>query len=674
MFYEMRKNHDYLPSPVIYMTKADLIKKNKITFYEGIIHEDNLFTIQLIFKANRVQHINKEFYIRNVRDNSIMTKGVSIANAKGYFVCIEELLKFSETLKLTTKIKKELSDYIIFDLQHNLIGSLEKLPSEEIQTYKSSLKTEDLILFNLLTQDILQYRSTIFTLKKGEKISYKQNNLLPYKNTRFNRYSFKLGSKILYFPRKIYRLMRKLGILKIIKIIYNKTFSLFNNIFDFFYVELNPTYRAFMEFYKNREKYPIDYDTTLVFPKEDISVSQSIQNIRETTNDYTSKIVVCKSKNVNDVNILSCKIDLPAKKKHKYNKKRHLQYFSLTKSHINEIKNIEKQGTSINNFTKIQDPLISIVMPIFNQERYLEEAITDILNQSFKNFELICVDDGSNDKTLEILINLAKNDNRIRIITKSRENAGAARNLGLIFARGKYVIFLDSDDRFDKNLLKEMYNKMNKTNADICVCDANMYNNSTKEIKPGNFLKKERVPSVDPFNKTILKSNLYLFCNPTPWNKIFKTSFLKENNIFFQNLTRTNDLLFVFHSFTKAKKITTLNEKLIHYRIGTKTNLQSRNDETPFTLPKALLKLKDILEEEGLFTGYIEQSFVNVAIANLLYHLNSMKKKENVRIVKYWLKKYGLKDLHIHGHSRDYFLYGHDKILEKYCKIKFSKT
>jgi glycosyltransferase involved in cell wall biosynthesis len=468
--------------------------------------------------------------------------------------------------------------------------------------------------------------------------------------------------------------MRKLGILKIIKIVYNKTFSLFNNIFDFFYVELNPTYRDFMKFYKNREKYPIDYDTTLVFPKEDISVSQSIQNIRETTNDYTSKIVVCKTKNVNDVNILSCEIDLPAKKKHKYNKKRHLQYFSLTKSHISEIKNVEKQSIPTNNFTKIQDPLISIVMPIFNQERYLEEAITDILNQSFKNFELICVDDGSNDKTLEILINLAKNDNRIRIITKSRENAGAARNLGLIFARGKYVIFLDSDDRFDKNLLKEMYNKMNKTNADICVCDADGFNTQNGEICYKRLLFTERLPEKEVFNQKLIKENLFLFCTPCTWNKMFKKSFLKKYNIFFQNLMRTNDLLFVFHSFAKARKITTLNEKLVHYRIGTKTNLQSGYDKTPFVTLKALLKLKDILEEEGLFTGYIEQSFVNVAIANLLYHLNSMKKKENVRIVKYWLKKYGLKDLHIHGHSRDYFLYGHDKILEKYCKIKFSKT
>jgi glycosyltransferase involved in cell wall biosynthesis len=429
-----------------------------------------------------------------------------------------------------------------------------------------------------------------------------------------------------------------------------------------------------MEFYKNREKYPIDYDTTLVFSKEDISITQLIQNIRETTNDYTSKIVICTTKNINDVNILSCEIDLPEKGKYAYNRKRRPKYFNSTKSHTSEIKNLKEQSTLINNLTKIQNPLISIVMPIYNQERYLEEAITDILNQSFKNFELICVDDGSNDKTLEILTSFAKKDNRIFIITKSKENAGATRNLGSIFARGKYIIFLDSDDRFDKDLLKEMYNKMDRTNADICVCDANGFNSQNGEICYNRLLFTERLPKKEVFNRKLIKENLYLFCTPCPWNKMFKRSFLKEHNLSFQNLTRTNDLLFVFHSFTKAKKITTLDKKLVHYRVGTKTNLQSGYDKTPFVTLKALLKLKDILEEEGLFTGYIEQSFVNVATSHLTYSLKSMNRKENVRIVKYWLKKYGLKDFHIHEHSRDYFLYGQEKALEKYCKIKFNKT
>jgi glycosyltransferase involved in cell wall biosynthesis len=198
MFYEMRKNSDYLPSAVIYMTKADLIKKNNITFYEGIIHEDNLFTIQLILQAKKVSHINKELYIRNVREGSIMMKPTSIANLEGYFICIRELLKFSKTLKPPIGIKKGLSDYIVFSLQGNLIGSLEKLPSEGIQKYKNSLKTEDLILFNLLTQDILQYRNTIFALKKSKKIS------------RYDRLSLKVGHILLFIPRKTYRLIKKI--------------------------------------------------------------------------------------------------------------------------------------------------------------------------------------------------------------------------------------------------------------------------------------------------------------------------------------------------------------------------------------------------------------------------------------------------------------------------------
>jgi glycosyltransferase involved in cell wall biosynthesis len=666
MFTEMVRMRDYLASPVLYLVKKEVLEKHGIEFFNGIIHEDNLFTLELLLRAKKVLHLNKELYIRLVRENSIVTKPISTENLEGYFICIREILKLASQLNLTKNTSEVLSDYLVSSLQGNLVKYSQQLQSSEVNTYKSKLSIEDRILFDLLTQTIVKER-------EKHRIHNMHKNLLQYKNTRFNRYSFKLGSKILYFPRKIYKLMKKLGILNIIKSLYKKTVSVFNNISDFFYAEFNPTYRNFMKFYKNREMYPIDYDTILVFPKGDISVNQSIQNVREITNDYSSKIFVCQTKNVNDINILSCEINLPRRKKHTYNK-RCLKYFNTSKSHTREIKNIKNPSIPTNNLTKIQDPLISIVMPVLNQEELLEETIADILKQSLKNFELICIDDGSDDKTTDILISLAKNDNRIRVITKSRENAGATRNLGLIFARGKYTFFLDSDDRFDKDLLKKMYNKMDETNADICVCDADGFNTQTGKICYERFLFTERLPEKEVFNRKLIKENLFLFCTPCPWNKIFKTSFLKENNIFFQNLIRTNDLLFVFHSFSQAEKITTLNEKLVHYRVGTKTNLQSGIDKTPFALLRALLKLKDILEEEGLFKEYTEQSFVNVATTHLTYILKAMNKKENIRIVKYWLKKHGLKNLHIHGHSRDYFLYGHEKVLEKYCRIKFNKT
>ena len=100
---------------------------------------------------------------------------------------------------------------------------------------------------------------------------------------------------------------------------------------------------------------------------------------------------------------------------------------------------------------------ISIVMPIYNSEEYLDLAVNTILNQSFKDFELICIDDGSIDGSLFILRKLASKDDRITIITQDNQGAGAARNAGLDMSRGKYVLFLDSDDFFDENLLKNLY-------------------------------------------------------------------------------------------------------------------------------------------------------------------------------------------------------------------------
>jgi glycosyltransferase involved in cell wall biosynthesis len=644
MFYKMKKNSDYLPSPVIYMTKVDLIKKNNITFYEGIIHEDNLFTIQLIFKANRVQHINKEFYIRNVRDDSIMTKNVSIAKTKGLFVCIMELLKFSKTLKLPIEIKKALSDYIIFGLQANLIESLEKLPPEEVQKYKNSLKTKDLILFNLLTQDILKYRHTISTLPTLKKSK---------KSSRYDRLSLKIGHMLLFIPRKIYRLMKKV-----------KSFIIRLSIF------FDKNYLEFKRYYKKEEyKKETALPTVFLITTNNENINNYINTLKYSikTSFFLNIYNLEKNEKRNFLSFQETKL-IKLKQKNSLSKNSKKEFFYI----IREKDIIETKPQDI--FKDTTSPKVSIIMPTFNSELYLEASITDILNQTFKDFELICVDDGSTDSTVSLLLELSKKDKRIKVVLKNKENAGAGRNLGMKFSTGKYLIFLDSDDRFDKTLIEKMYKKITKTSADVVICNANKFISGTKRILSDNLIFKNRYPEKEVFNHKDLKENLFLFCTPCPWNKMFSKSFIFDNNIEFQSLPRANDVSFTFYSLTKAKKITIIDEKLVNYRIGLETTLQSTNDKSPFSFLKALLFLKEKLIQENLFHGYIKQSFVNMAISNCTYNISTLKNTKNILAVKIGLEKTGFKALNIIGHPKEFYLYGNYEKLKKFFNIKIEEA
>ena len=108
-----------------------------------------------------------------------------------------------------------------------------------------------------------------------------------------------------------------------------------------------------------------------------------------------------------------------------------------------------------------QEVLVSIIIPVYNQSRYLKNSFNSLIYQDYDNLEIICVDDGSTDNSLAVLMELKNADSRIRIIQQENKGAGAARNNGLKYANGKYVIFLDADDSFDSMLIEKLLQKLN---------------------------------------------------------------------------------------------------------------------------------------------------------------------------------------------------------------------
>ena len=273
-------------------------------------------------------------------------------------------------------------------------------------------------------------------------------------------------------------------------------------------------------------------------------------------------------------------------------------------------------------------PKVSVIIPIHNAERYLRASLDSVMQQTLREIEIICVDDGSTDGSVAILTEYAAQDRRITLICQQNINAGVARNAGLSVARGEYLSFLDADDFFELNMYELLYERARQMQAQICVYESACYNMRKGTSYPMPWgLKREQLPSSICFSGEDIQKYIFNFALSWTWNKFFEARFIRENNIRFQSIRRTNDLYFVYLALSLARRITTLNKPLIHYRTGHGNNLQATNANSPKDWYYALMLLKDKLAKLGLFSRY-EQSFVNAALGGCLYNLHSIQDKK----------------------------------------------
>lgn len=257
---------------------------------------------------------------------------------------------------------------------------------------------------------------------------------------------------------------------------------------------------------------------------------------------------------------------------------------------------------------------ISIVMPVYNIEKYLKECLDSILNQTFKDFEIICVDDGSKDNSLNILNEYAKKDLRFKIISQENSGAGVARNNGLSRAQGEFIIFLDSDDYFEPTMLEEMYNKAQDFNADLVVSSAKKVNEIGGVIENTNPLwpiKLDITPMNTVFNwRDYPEDILNMFC-VIPWNKLCKRDMLIKNNIRFQNLLSSNDVSFGHKVQICAERIVVFDRQLINYRYNHIESISKTRADGTINIIHSANEVKDFLINKGVYSS-LEKSFIEV--------------------------------------------------------------
>ena len=259
-------------------------------------------------------------------------------------------------------------------------------------------------------------------------------------------------------------------------------------------------------------------------------------------------------------------------------------------------------------------PKVSVIIPVYNVEPYLHQCLDSVINQTLKEIEIICVDDGSTDASLDILKEYAAKDDRIKVITQKNLYAGVARNTGLKIAKGRYLSFLDSDDFFELDMLEKMYNKAVFDNSDIVICAWDSYDNTTNR-KVKEFKIKEKYEKLSPFKPFRIRNKLLDICKPNPWTKLFNREFFIKNNLQFEDCICCNDLTCICLAMCLANKISILNEIFVHYRIAQTNSLTSNRNKNFDAVLYALDALEKKLRQLKIYDIF-KITFISKAIVS----------------------------------------------------------
>jgi len=236
------------------------------------------------------------------------------------------------------------------------------------------------------------------------------------------------------------------------------------------------------------------------------------------------------------------------------------------------------------------DVKVSIIMPAYNAEKFIEESIKSVISQTFKEFELIIINDGSNDNTINIIKKYEQKDSRIYVIDKKNEGLSDARNQGLKIAKGKYIFFLDSDDCIQENTLEILYSLESENKKIIVACEferfKKTYKNSIYNKKKNNIYNKKN------FFKNVLKLKYSMYACGALFPIDFFDNFNFPPKIYFE------DLASVYLLYGKADKIIRVNSKLYKYRKNENSIVNTVNEK----------KLKDYDLASNQFMCYLARN------------------------------------------------------------------
>ena len=268
-------------------------------------------------------------------------------------------------------------------------------------------------------------------------------------------------------------------------------------------------------------------------------------------------------------------------------------------------------------------PKVSVVIPVYNVAPYLRQCLDSVVNQTLRDIEIICVDDGSTDGSAAILAEYAAKDPRVKVLTREHTNAGAARNAGMAVATGEYLGFVDSDDWCDLTLFEKAYAKAKTDDAEVVEWRFNQYDVRTKKTCAPRVFPAAVTNVKTPFNAEALGDGVFAPIAFAPWCRLVRRAFAVRAGLSFQELARTNDVYFCCLVRALAPRQTIMDEVLYTYRTGAGTNLQANNGASPQTVFHAWNGVAQELERRELLAKFRRQ-LVSASANSFFYTLNSI--------------------------------------------------
>lgn len=283
----------------------------------------------------------------------------------------------------------------------------------------------------------------------------------------------------------------------------------------------------------------------------------------------------------------------------------------------------------------IENPKVSVIIPVYNTEKYLREALDSIVNQTLKEIEIITINDGSTDSSLDVLNEYAKKDNRIIVYSQENQGQAIARNFGIEKSKGKYIYFFDSDDILLPTALEETYNKCEKDNLDLCFFDADIFYDGDNLHLCYDYLRcsllEDKIYKGIDILQVLLSIGKF---RVAPWLYLIKKSFLIEINLHYERTTH-EDELFSSLLYLQANKVGFVPKVFFMRRIRESSVVTSlfsdKNLKAYFFIVDNLMKYSN--GKDPIIKSVVNYLCKNI-INNAVYRANKLKVNKRIYCVK----------------------------------------
>jgi len=500
MFTTLFNARSYRVSPCMQILRRDFLTKEAVTFYEGIIYEDNIFTMRTMLKAERASYCHQALYQRRLHSNSTVTMRKSYHHLRSYVIAANEIRSFA----FANHFSSEVTAGITAQVRSLLTHAAQVYTSLSVEERKSAQRNDP--LYSLVTM----HCSAAQNAPEGilSKLTTKVRNAV----TMFRTQGLRAVINRVIGPRNAMRLKKLLG----------------------------------------REP-AAPRDCSVYTPTARLAV-------------YT--------------------------------------------------------GAPFDP----QAPFVSVVLPVYNGQDYLQSTISSLQAQTLRNAEFIFVDDGSTDGSVHLLEQAMGADERIRLIRQPNTNAGAARNNGLANARGKYVVFLDSDDTFHPHLLAHAYDRAEAFQAQVVCYDADIIRHPDMTTETPDWLQHSRQLPTELFSAQQKPDHIFQLLNP--WTHFYLRKYIQEQGFRYQSQYSANDAHFTMMAMACAERIITLPEILVHYHIGRSGNIQSHKSKSPLAVFNAFSQTFAELKKRGALAA-VECELVSKAMESALHELETLCTEES---------------------------------------------